>query len=258
MTQLYFAAALRVGADASCTRLLPLNLLREPLAPHERLSQRILLGLQALGFIEPELHASHAKDWPFSRGWTDHGFTSVSWRILKKPSVADASAMDASHWLTDPEFDADALKTLATIWEDLALAEVAEYARWSLSRSAFNPEWADEAVPAFQHGLKHFGINRMMYLVHIALRSVTMVHQRGSARTAQLGHIFASSISHYVHRAVLEKWSVRGMTRSTDLPRSSITILFADVVTGLGERYFTEQPSLEALVRSMTSQQTLH
>jgi hypothetical protein len=48
------------------------------------------------------------------------------------------------------------------------------------------------------------------------------------------------------------------MTRSADLPRSSITVIFADSVTGLGERYFTERPSLDALVRAITSRQTLH
>ena len=75
--QLYFAAALRVGADTSGTRLLPLDLLREPLAPHTRFSQRILLALQALEFIEPELTRSHAADWLFARDWIQHGFTSL-------------------------------------------------------------------------------------------------------------------------------------------------------------------------------------
>lgn len=40
---LYFSAAVRVAADVSLTRLLPLDALRLPLAPHDHYSQRVLL-----------------------------------------------------------------------------------------------------------------------------------------------------------------------------------------------------------------------
>jgi hypothetical protein len=97
-----------------------------------------------------------------------------------------------------------------------------------------------------------------MYLVNVALRSVALPHQRGAVPITQLGIVFASAIANYVQRAATEHWTIRGMTRSADLPRSSITVIFADSVTGLGERYFTERPSLDALVRAITSRQTLH
>ena len=252
---LFFAAALRVGADCSNTRLLPLALLREPLAPHGRFSQRMLLALQALGFIEPELSQSHAEDWLFSRDWITHGFANVAWRILKPPRSYVGALQD---WAEGEDTSTAVLETWVDIWEDLALAEVAEYARWSLARSAFNPDWADEATSALQQGLKYFGANQVMYLVHIALRSIALTHQRGSVPITHLGHVFASSIANYVQRASTEHWTIRGMTRATDLPRSSITVIFADAVTGLGERYFTERPSLAALVRAITSRQTLH
>jgi hypothetical protein len=215
----------------------------------------MLLALQALGYIEPELTLSHAEDWLYSRDWITHGFANVSWRILRPPGAAMGALRN---WAEGEDTSTAALETWVEIWEDLALAEVAEYARWSLARSAFNPDWADEATSALQEGLKHFGANQVMYLVYIALRSIALTHQRGSVPITQLGHVFASAISNYVERAATEHWKVRGMTRSADLPRSSITVIFADSVTGLGERYFTERPSLDALVRAITSRQTLH
>lgn len=74
---LFFVAALRAGADSGHTRLLPLTRRREPLAPHKRFSQRILLALQALRYIEPELSLSHAEDWLYSRDWITYGFADV-------------------------------------------------------------------------------------------------------------------------------------------------------------------------------------
>jgi hypothetical protein len=181
---LYFAAALRVGADSAYTRLLPLAALREPLVLHGRFSQRMLLALQALGYIEPELTLSHAEDWLYSRDWITHGFANVSWRILKPPGSAIGALRN---WAEGDDTTTAALETWVEIWEDLALAEVAEYARWSLARSAFNRDWADEATSSLQQGLKHFGANQVMYLVHFALRSIALTHQRGGRADCATG-----------------------------------------------------------------------
>ncbi len=256
--QIYFAAALRVGADASGTRLLPLARLREPLAPHDRFSQRILLALQALEFIEPELNRSHVEDWLFARDWIQHGFTSLAWRVLRPPMRLP----DSWGLLTDVLARADsideALAQLEALWEDLALAETVEFARCELSGSGYDPRWADEAAPALGQALEHFGANQVMYLVHIALRSVALTHQRGRVPIAQLGHVFATSIANYTARAVSEGWTIKGMSRSANLPRSAIATLFADTVTGLGDAYFSERPSVEGLIRALRKHTTLH
>jgi hypothetical protein len=140
---------------------------------------------------------------------------------------------------------------LVPIWQDLALAEVAQYARWSLARSAFNPDWADEATAALEEGLRHFSASQVMYLIHISLRSIALTHQRGAASTHQLGHVFASAIANYVYRAANERWTIRGMTRSLDLPRSSIAIVFSETMTGLNDAYLNERPCSGALLQSI-------
>ena len=252
---LYFAAALRAGADSSFTRLLPLASLPGPLAPHDRFSQRILLALQGLGYIEPELSLSQAQDWLYSRDWLSHGFENVAWRILRPPQP---STNALQHWAEGTDTTTCVLETWVSVWEDLALAEVAEYTRWSLEHAGFNPNWADQATGALMAGLEKFSAQQVMYLVYLALRSLALMHQKATARIAQLGHLFSSSISNYVQRAAAERWTIRGMTRTPDLPRSAITVLFADTVTGLGERYYSDCPSLGALVRAITSRQTLH
>lgn len=256
--ELYFAAALRVGADASNTRLLPLARLREPLAPHDRFSQRILLALQALEIIEPELTLAHAQDWLFARDWIQHGFTSLGWRVLRPPPKLANQLDGLSELLMHVDSTEQAFGQLQTLWEDLALAETIEFARWQLSSSGYDPRWADEAAAALTQGLEHFGANQVMYLAHIALRSVALTHQRGVVPTAQLGHVFATSITNYVQRAVAERWKIRGMSRSSDLPRSAIAALFADSFTGLGDAYFSERPSVDALVRTFVNRHTVH
>lgn len=257
-TQLYFAAALRVGADASNTRLLPLARLREPLAPHERFSQRILLALQALEFIEPELTRSDADDWLLARDWVQHGFTSLGWRVLQPPTPLHHCVQSLCEALQNTEFDRETLGELVALWEDLALAETLEFARLALSRAGYDPRWADEAAPALQQALKDFGASQVMYLVHISLRSVALTHQRGAVPTSQLGHVLSTSIADYTQRAVTEKWNIKGMVRELDRPRSAIAALFADTVTRLGPTYMSDPPSIDAMVRALVGRHTVH
>lgn len=256
---LYFAAVVRVAADSSQTRLSPLESWKEPLAPHEHFSQRILLALQALEFIEPELTRSHAADWLFARDWIHHGFKSLGWRVLRPVPVPLTIVADELVGLLERTDSTDeTLVHLVALWEDLVLAETAEFARLALSRAGYDPRWADEAAPALQQALKHFGASRVMYLVHISLRSVALTHQRGSVPTPQLGHVLSTSIADYTQRAVAEKWSISGMVRDLDRPRSAIARLFADTLTRLGPDYMSEPPSMDALVRALLRRHIVH
>ena len=252
---LFFMAALRAGADSAGTRLLPLTRLREPLAPHDRFSQRVLLALQGLGYIEPELSLSQAEDWLYSRDWLSHGFESVSWRIVRPPSL---SKIALQSWLDEPECNLSVLETWVAIWEDLALAEVAAYTRAALARSGYNPDWADGANAALAAALRVFSAQDVTYLVHIALRSLALKHQRAATAVGKLGQSFCNLIRYYVQRAEAERWTIRSSPWLPDGPRSAITTLFADVVTGLGERYYSDRPSLEAVAQALADRRTLH
>lgn len=252
---LFFMSALRAAADGSRTRLMPLANLREPLAPHPRFAQRMLLGLQSIGYIEPELSPSWAADWLSSREWFSYGFENVSWRVIRSPAQSSEALQS---WASETESTTSVFEMWLTIWEDLALAEVAEYTRWSLAQVGFNPNWANEATAPLAAGLQKFSIQKVMYLVHIALRSLALHHQRSTTAIAKLGHVFSNSIQNYVQRAHAENWTIRGMVRTFDLPRSAIATLFADTVTGLGERYYSERPSLDALARALVGSSTLH
>jgi hypothetical protein len=252
---LFFVSAIRVGADMTFTRLLPLANLPTPLAPHIRFSQRILLALQSMGYIQPELSLSWADDWLSSRDWLSRGFESVSWSILHTPHESTSAL---ANWAADTDTVTSAFDNWLRIWEDLALAEVVEYTRWSLANVGFNPSWANETHEALVGGLSKFSIKQMMYIVHIALRSLALQHQRASTGIGRLGHLFSSSIHNYVQRAATERWTIRSMVRTPDLRQSAIVTTFSDTVTGLGEHFYTERPSLDALVRAHMGDQTLH
>jgi len=173
---LYFAAAVRVAADVSLTRLLPLEMLKEPLSPHESLSQRILYSLQALGVIEPELGIANAEDWLTAKDWIEIGFETLAWRITWLPGDCRNRNVRANELLQEIEPSETALEALLTIWEDLALAEVAQYASWALAKSSYNPNWAQGAVSQLREALKTFSVSQTMYLIQLALRSVASTH----------------------------------------------------------------------------------
>lgn len=255
---LFFSAAVRVGADLSLTRLLPLDALNKPLAPHESYSQRVLLSLHALGIIEPEVSPSHAEDWLLARDWMRYGFDSISWRIRWAPRDCRRQHEEIKALLQDIELSDDTYQILLVLWEDLALAEVAQYARWTLAKSGYNPEWTNQAINALRRALEDFSASQVMYLIYLAMRTLAVTHQQGGMDATRLSQVFADAISSYARRAHMESWTIRGMTRPTDLPMSTLAMIFAHEVTRLDDEYLSLRPSLDALMMAMTRRRTIH
>ena len=255
---LYFSAAVRVAADISLTRLLPLDALHLPLAPHENYSQRVLLSLQALGVIEPELSLPHADDWLLTRDWMRYGFDSVAWRIRWAPRDCRRQHEEVKELLKDVEPSEDAVFALLALWEDLALAEAIQYSRWTLAKSGYNPEWSNLAIDGLQQALKHFSVSQVMYLIYLAMRSLASTHQQGGVEASRLGQVFASSITSFSQRAGVEHWNIRGMSRPAELPLSTLATIFAYEVTRLDDEYLALRPSSAALQTAMTRLRTFH
>lgn len=255
---LYFSAAVRVAADVSLTRLLPLDALRLPLAPHDHYSQRVLLALQALGVIEPELSPSHADDWLLARDWTRYSFDSVAWRIRWAPRDCTRQHDVVKTLFKDIEPTEDAMQALLALWEDLALAETIQYAQWALAKSGYNPAWASLAADGLRQALTRHSVNQVMYLVHLAMRSLATTHQQGGTEATRLGNVFACAVTSFAQRAAVEHWTIRGMVRPTELPMSTLATIFAYEVTRLDDEYLTLSPSLAALSAAITRHRTIH
>lgn len=255
---LYFSAAVRVAADVSLTRLLPLDALHPPLAPHDNYSQRVLLSLQALGVIEPELSLSRAGDWRMPRDWMPYGFDSVAWRIRWAPRDCRRQHDEVKELLKDVAPSEETMCVLLMLWEDLALAETVQYASWALAKSGYNPEWAVQATEELRQALKHFGVAQVMYLISLAVHSVAIACQRGSVEAIRLGQAFASSIAKSSRHAAVEDWGIRGILRPVELPLSTLAMIFAYEVTRLDNDYLTLRPSLDGLRTAMTRCRTIH
>lgn len=255
---LYFAAAIRAGADSSLTRLLPLQLLKEPLSPHDSFSHRILFALQALGVIQPELSLSNAEDWLTAKDWLELGPQTLAWRICWSPGDCRERRLMAKALLSGIEPSEDILDVLLDVWRDLALAEVVQYAGWELAQSGYNPKWAETATHSFREAIQLFSIAQVMHLTQLAMRSLASTHQRGGIASSRLGNVFADSLSYFARRAKLEKWTVREVARPAELPISAIVALFAQEVTRLHNEYATRMPSTAALLDAMTRVRSVH
>lgn len=255
---LFFAAAVRAGADSSLTRLLPLEHLKKPLSPHENFSQRILYSLQALGVIQPELSLSNAEDWLTAKDWMEIGPQTLAWRICWSPGDCRERTTMAHTLLSGIEPSESVLQVLLRVWEDLALAELVQYASWALAKSGYNPKWAEVATSNFQAALKRFSIAQTMHFVQLAMRSLASTHQRGGIVSSRLGTVFSDSLLYFVQRAKIEKWTVREVSRPSELPISTIATLFAQEVTRLHDEYSTRAPSTAALLDAMTRVRSLH
>ena len=253
---LYFAAAVRVAADRSMTRLLPLDALKNPLAPHESFSQRILLSLQALGAIQPEL--SNAEERLMARNWIALGLDSLTWRICWSPGDCCDRRDRAEEFLRDVYPSVTALEGMLSIWEDLALAEVAQYANWLLAQSGYNPRWDQLAIGNMREALKTFSASQVMYLVRTSVRETASMHLQRRVPSSKLGNVFADAIGSHYRRAILDQRTIRGISRPDELPLSTIASMFAYEVTRLDDEDLLLAPSMGALVYALRRAQTLH
>lgn len=255
---LYLSAALRVAGDLAMTRLMPLGMTRKPLSPHENFSQRILLALQALGVIEPELGQAEAEDWLLAKDWQRYGFESVAWRIRWSPRDCRQRHDDARRLLSDIDPTDEVLKALLAIWQDLVLGEAIQFAGWTLTRYGYNPQWGMLAATELSQALEKFSVGQAMYFIHQAARAVATTHQQGGAGTQRLGEIFVGAVGSFSRRAIAEKWDIRGLARPSDLPLSEISSMFAYEVTRLDDDYFLQRPSVDALLNGLRRFRTIH
>jgi len=137
----------------------------------------------------------------------------------------------------------------ATVVVDAAIA-VITYAmsKESLNvRAAFIHNAAD-AAGAF--GVLVSGILILLFQWHWVDLVATVIIASYILYPTKPAHVFSTSLQAYIKRARTEGWTIRGVARPSDAP-SAITVLFADEVTGLGERYYTERPCREALVETL-------
>ena len=255
---LYFSAALRVAGDLAMTRLMPLEAVGRPLAPHEGFSHRVLLALQALGVIEPELSLSQAQDWLSARDWPRSGLESVAWRIRWTPRDCQRQHDAARQLLTDIDPSHEVLEVLQAIWEDLGTAEAVQYAGWSLAKFGYNPQWGLSAVDTLSETLRVYSVSQVMYFIQLAARTVVTTHQQAGAGASRLDQLFVSSIGSFARRAQVERWDVKGVSRPSNLPLSVISSIFAYEVTRLDEDYLTLCPSEEALACALLRGRTVH
>lgn len=250
---LFYMAAIRAGGERGVTRLLPLSEFRQPLAPHKRFSERMLIALLGIGYIEPDLPVSQSENWLCSRDGLFRGFESVRWKTKRSPA---ASMVALENWTEGSDPERSVLEAWREMWEDLALAEVAEYTRWSLAEVGFNPTWALDSIKALASGLTRFSVRQVTYLVNVTLRSMALERRRASTGASKLDRTFAVLLCDVVQRAIAEHWAIRGLARTTDLPRSAIAAVFAETVTELGDRYYSECPSLDVIASALRSRET--
>lgn len=250
---LFYMAAVRAGGERGVTRLLPLSEFRQPLAPHKRFSERMLIALLGIGYIEPDLPVSQSENWLCSRDGLFRGFESLRWRTKRSPAI---SMIALENWTEGSDPERSVLDAWLEVWEDLALAEVAEYTRWSLAEAGFNPTWALDSINALASGLAKFSVRQVTYLVNVTMRSMALECRRASTGALRLERTFATSLYDVVQRAIAEHWAVRGLAHTADFPRSAIADVFTETVTELGDWYYSERPSLDVIASALRSRKS--
>lgn len=135
----------------------------------------------------------------------------------------------------------------AAIWAELGVAELQAYLEWELASHRFDVRWSENLLPIMEMGLSVFSIGQMFYFCWTAVRDLASHHLRHPAPCDTYQSHLASSMAAKIERATRDGWEVRQYSRQWRRHTNAVSDTFANIATGLGERFLLEVPSSTAI-----------
>lgn len=222
-----------------------------PYGPTWEVSKDFLMVLFASGIMQVD-QSSDPDAFIFEGDMTIKQFYPMKckWRYMPINEVAfrrhlinsTVEALESGHWPAHWEQELD------QIWHGIVLAECVshfELLHWerNLPFSRDEPKTIDTII----RGLKKYSPAQISNLCWQSARDTVdyMVKNEIPSRSAQ--NVSRAILARKIDKAIVDGWKLKPSVRDRRLPRSAVSHVFFDVVTGFGEGYFREvAPAEEA------------
>lgn len=137
---------------------------------------------------------------------------------------------------------------LQSLWHECALDEVLAYFSARLHQHGFVPRIGDKTRQVFSEILDHFSVYEAYNFVWAAVKNAAAYKLRTNVSGRHAANTIVGYCQQRAERAVAEKWSIKPYRRDPSIPVSVRSSLFANVVTKLGERFYSDSPGDTAVL----------
>ncbi len=135
---------------------------------------------------------------------------------------------------------------LTKVWKELAYQHCCKYLQVHVEEHGFLFKAGEKTRKVINHTLDNYSILKSYYFLWVAVRNVASYCLRKNLSQSQAGYIIPGNIERRVDKALASNdWEVKEYRKDSRCGKSAMTDYFANVVTNLGEDFYTEKPSVD-------------
>jgi len=241
----YLYSILIVGAFENLTKIMPVAMFEQPLAPTKEFTSEIVNSLfdNRLIFIHPDTEPEAFVKDDLSRFYTWHVYYAppVSSKELDNPSVI----MQEILWRINEDWHEEWYQEAVELWRRIALEECKEYLLFVLNEHhlEFNP--GKKTSQYLEYALQHFSTAQVFNTIWRSAKDAAAYYQRESISKRQAANSAVASIRRIIERAIAEEWEIKPFRRNYKCPQSVLSAAFFNTVLRVGDDGFQISPNIE-------------
>jgi len=132
---------------------------------------------------------------------------------------------------------------IAEVWKYLALEEIIAYLELKLVEHKFTPRIGDKTKKVFRTLLQELPIASIYNLIWVSVTNAAAYQVRSGISRQQAANTVIGNCQKRAERALNENWNLKGYKKDYRIPDSIRISIFSNVLTSLGESFYTRVPS---------------
>ena len=132
---------------------------------------------------------------------------------------------------------------LIDIWKELALEEVFAYLELKLIEHRFTPRIGDKTKKVFLTLLQDYPISKIYNFIWASVTNATAYQVRAGISKQQAANTVIGNCQKRAEKALAENWQIKDYKKDYKIPDSMRVSVYSNVVTHLGDSFFTAPPS---------------
>jgi hypothetical protein len=243
----YLTTILVAGAYENLTKIMPLTLLQQPLAPTQEFTTEIARHLhdKNLIYVHPDTEPE-----AFPEGHTGVFYI---WKVYYAPPVFGTDPDDPASVLRElykrinSEWPSDWYQAAFELWQRVALEECIEYLLFVLNEHHFEFNPGKKTRQYLEFALGSFSTAQVFNIIWRAAKDAAAYYQRAEISKKLAANSAIASIRRSAERAIAEGWELKPFGRNYQCPQTHISHVLYNTTLKLGEKGFGLPPSLESV-----------
>lgn len=106
---------------------------------------------------------------------------------------------------------------------EISLQECLAYLNHQIIFYKLNFQAGEKTIDILTKSLNLFSVSQMYYFINKAIKDAAAYYQSGNVSKLQAANTIPSKVQNLVTKAINEKWEIKGYSRITDIPKSTLS-----------------------------------